>query len=335
MKAIVYDKAGLPAEDPSSLYEIELPVPVPGPRDLLVRVAAIAVNPVDAKLRAAVPPPLPRVLGWDAVGIVEQVGQSVTGFKAGDAVWFAGDITRPGSYAEYTLVDERIASMAPTSLSSAEAAALPLTAITAWELLFDRLRVSEGGGEGESLLVIGAAGGVGSILVQLAARLTRLKVVGTASRVESRDWIAGLGADHVIDHTQPLQSQLSGVGLPQVDHVISLTHTDVYYPQIVELLKPQGQFALIDDPASLDALPLKRKSISLHWEFMFTRSMYQTADMGGQHRLLARVASLVDQGVLRTTVGEHLGVINAANLRKAHALLESHRARGKLVLEGF
>jgi zinc-binding alcohol dehydrogenase family protein len=335
MKAIVYDKAGLPAEDPSSLYDTELPVPAPGARDLLVRVAAIAVNPVDAKLRAAVPPAAPRVLGWDAVGVVEQVGQSVTGFKAGDTVWFAGDITRPGSYAEYTLVDERIAGRAPSSLPAAEAAALPLTAITAWELLFDRLRVPEGGGEGESLLVIGAAGGVGSILVQLAARLTRLKVIGTASRVETRDWVAGLGAHHVIDHTQPLQPQLAHVGTAQVDHVISLTHTEAYYPQIIELLKPQGQLALIDDPASLDALPLKRKSISLHWEFMFTRSMYQTADMAGQQRLLERVASLVDQGVLKTTVGEHLGPINAANLRKAHALLESHRARGKLVLEGF
>ncbi|UPG92564.1 zinc-binding alcohol dehydrogenase family protein [Luteibacter aegosomatissinici] len=335
MKAIVYDRAGLPAEDPASLFEAELPTPKPGRHDLLVRISAIAVNPVDAKLRAAVPPAAPRILGWDAVGVVEQVGEAVTSFRAGDVVWFAGDITRPGSYAEYTLVDERIASLAPSSLSHAEAAALPLTAITAWEILFDRLRVAEGGGAGQSVLVIGAGGGVGSILVQLAAKLTGLTVIGTASRQETKEWVRGLGAHHVIDHSQPLQPQLNAAGITLVDHVISLTHTDAYYAQIVELLKPQGQFALIDDPATLDAMPLKRKSISLHWEFMFTRSMYRTPDMDAQKALLARVAALIDQGVIKTTVGEHLGVINAANLRRAHALVESHKARGKLVLEGF
>lgn len=335
MKAIVYDRAGVPADDPASLYEMEVPTPKPGSHDLLVKIQAIAVNPVDAKLRAAVPPAAPRVLGWDAVGVVEQVGDAVTLFRAGDTVWFAGDITRPGTYAEYTLVDERIASLAPSTISPAEAAALPLTAITAWELLFDRLRIAEGGGDGQSVLVIGAGGGVGSILVQLAAKLTALTVVGTASRQETQDWVRGLGAHHVIDHSLPLQPQLNSAGLTHIDHVISLTHTEAYYAQIIELLKPQGQFALIDDPASLDVLPLKRKSVSLHWEFMFTRSMYRTADMAVQHALLGRVAALIDEGVLKTTVGEHLGLINAANLRRAHALLESHKARGKLVLEGF
>ncbi|APG05938.1 NADPH:quinone reductase [Luteibacter rhizovicinus DSM 16549] len=335
MKAIVYDKAGLPATDPASLYEVELPTPVAGENDLLVRVSAIAVNPVDAKLRAAVQPPGPRILGWDAVGIVEATGTAVSGFKAGDVVWFAGDITRQGTYAEYALVDHRIASRAPTSISAAEAAALPLTGITAWELLFDRLRIAENGGRGERLLVIGAAGGVGSILVQLATKLTKLTVIGTASRPETKAWVSELGAHDVIDHTKPLQPQLAELGHASVDHVTSLTHTEQYYAQIVEILKPQGQFALIDDPATLDALPLKRKSISLHWEFMFTRSMYRTSDIGKQHDLLARIASLIDEGVLKTTLGENLGVINAANLRKAHELLDSHRARGKLVLSGF
>jgi len=335
MKAIVYDKAGLPATDPASLYEIDVPTPEPGDTDLLVRIAAIAVNPVDTKLRAGVQPAGPRILGWDGVGTVEQAGVGVTRFRKGDLVWFAGDLTRPGTYAEYTLVDERIAALAPTSITAAEAAALPLTAITAWELLFDRLRIGESGGRGESLLVIGAGGGVGSILVQLAARLTGLTVIATASRPETEAWVRGLGAHHVVDHTQPLQEQLASLGFPAVDHVVSLTHTGQYYAQIVEVLKPQGQFALIDDPATLDALPLKRKSISLHWEFMFTRSMYRTDDMNKQHDLLARVATLIDTGVLKTTLGENLGTIDATNLRKAHALLESHRARGKLVLSGF
>jgi len=335
MKAYVYDQAGLPLADPRALYEVELDSPEPGPRDLLVRIQAIAVNPVDSKLRLGVQPAGPRILGWDAVGVVEATGAEVTGFQVGDQVWYAGDITRPGCYAEYGLVDERIAARRPLSISAVEAAALPLTAITAWELLFDRLRVAEGGGLGQSLLIIGAGGGVGSILVQLARRLTRLTIVGTASRPATREWVSELGAHHVIDHGQPLQAQLSGLGLSQVDHVISLTHTEHYYPQLIEVLKPQGQLALIDDPASLDAIALKRKSISLHWEFMFTRSMYRTADQCLQQALLTRVALLVDEGVLRSTVGEHGGQLDADNLRRAHALIESGRARGKIVLEGF
>ncbi|KVD40780.1 NADPH:quinone reductase [Burkholderia sp. ABCPW 11] len=335
MKAIVYTQAGLPIDDPQSLYEAELPKPEPGPRDLLVRIDAIAVNPVDLKLRQGVQPGEPRILGWDAAGTVEAVGGSVELFAPGDRVWYAGDITRPGNYAEYGLVDERIVSRRPATLSAADAAALPLTAITAWELLFDRLHVAEGGGAGQSLLVIGAGGGVGSILIQLARKLTALTVVGTASRPETQAWVAGLGAHHVIDHAKPLKSQLAVAGIEQVDHVISLTHTDTYYAQIVEILKPEGQLALIDDPATLDAMPLKRKSISLHWEFMFTRSMYRTPDMIRQHALLERVATLINDGVLKSTVGEHLGRIDAANLRRAHALLEAGRAKGKIVLEGF
>ncbi|RQT39881.1 zinc-binding alcohol dehydrogenase family protein [Burkholderia cepacia] len=335
MKAIVYAKAGLPIADPDALYATDVPVPAPGPRDLLVKIDAIAVNPVDSKLRLGVQPSGPRILGWDAAGTVEAVGSDVELFEPGDKIWYAGDITRPGSYAEYGLVDERIASRRPTTLGAADAAALPLTAITAWELLFDRLSVAERGGAGQSLLVIGAGGGVGSILVQLARKLTALTVIGTASRPATHAWVAELGAHHVIDHGKPLQPQLHALGIEQVDHVISLTHTDAYYAQIVDILKPQGQLALIDDPDTLDAMPLKRKSISLHWEFMFTRSMFRTPDMDRQHALLERVATLIDDGVLKSTVGEHLGKIDAINLRRAHALLEAGRAKGKIVLEGF
>lgn len=333
MKAIVYDQPGLPIDDPRSLYEAEMDKPVPGARDLLVKIQAIAVNPVDSKLRQGMPTPAPRILGWDAVGIVEAVGDGVTGFSPGDLVWYAGDITRPGCYAEYGLVDERIAAPRPASISAAEAASLPLTSITAWELLFDRLKVAEGAGQGQSLLIIGAAGGVGSILVQLARQLTQLTIIGTASRPQTQKWVSELGAHHVIDHSQPLQTQLAALELPQVDHVISLPHTEHYYPQLIDVLKPQGQLALIDDPTSLDAMPLKRKSISLHWEFMFTRSMYRTADQNQQRALLARVAALIDSGVLRSTVGEHLGALSADNLRRAHALIESGKAQGKIVLE--
>ncbi|MFJ3047998.1 zinc-binding alcohol dehydrogenase family protein [Herbaspirillum chlorophenolicum] len=335
MKAIVYTQHGLPITDANSLVDTDLPQPTPGPRDLLVEVRAVSVNPVDTKIRTGAPVKEPRVLGWDAAGVVRAVGSGVTLFKAGDEVFYAGSITRPGSNSELHLVDERIVGAKPGSLGYADAAAIPLTAITAWELLFDRLAVPENGGDGKSLLIIGAAGGVGSMLVQLARKLTRLTVIGTASRKETQQWVGELGAHHVIDHSQPLQEQLQKIGLANVDIVISLTHTGQHYAQIVEVLAPQGQFALIDDPATLDALPLKRKSISLHWELMFTRSMFETPDMIRQHQLLQRVSSLIDEGVIRTTLGENFGKINADNLRRAHALIETGRARGKVVLEGF
>ncbi|MDY0955079.1 zinc-binding alcohol dehydrogenase family protein [Stenotrophomonas rhizophila] len=335
MKAVAYTEHGLPISDPRALQDVTLPIPQPGPRDLRVAVRAISVNPVDTKVRNSVAVTEPRVLGWDAVGIVDAVGDEVTLFQPGDAVFYAGAIGRPGSNAEYQLVDERIVGHKPASLDDAAAAALPLTAITAWELLFDRLRIAEGGGEGQTLLVVGAAGGVGSILVQLARQLTRLTVIGTASRPDTQDWVYGLGAHHVIDHSQPLTDGLQRLGIAEVSHVASLTHTDQHYDQIVAALAPQGQLALIDDPGQLDVMALKRKSLSLHWESMFTRSSFNTPDLQRQHDLLERVAALVDAGVLRTTLGEHYGRINAANLRQAHALIESHRARGKLVLEGF
>ncbi|EKT4560734.1 zinc-binding alcohol dehydrogenase family protein [Pseudomonas putida] len=335
MKAVVYTQPGLPIQDPQSLYDAQLPTPQPGARDLLVEVRAIAVNPVDTKIRASRGGEQPQVLGWDAVGVVREVGPQVTLFQPGDEVFYAGAIDRPGSYSELHVVDERIVGHKPRSLDNASAAALPLTSITAWELLFDRLGVEENGGKNQSLLVIGAAGGVGSILVQLARKLTQLTVIGTASRPETQAWVQEAGAHHVIDHRESIAPQLEALKLGPVDYVISLTHTDTYLPQLVEVLRPQGKLALIDDPAQLDVMPLKRKSLSVHWELMFTRSLYKTEDMIKQHQLLDRVSQLVDDGVLKTTLGEHYGTINAEHLKRAHAMIESGKARGKIVLEGF
>ena len=253
----------------------------------------------------------------------------------GDRVFYAGSITRPGANSELHVVDERIAALAPSLLDHSQAAALPLTAITAWELLFDRLGVAQGGGAGQSLLVVGGAGGVGSILIQLARKLTQLKVIATASRPETRAWCLELGAHAVIDHSQPLAQALKDGGHGEVDYVAALTQTGQHYAQIVESLKPQGALGIIDDMPVLDAMKLKSKALSLHWELMFTRSMYGTPDMAEQGKLLAEVARLVDSGRIRTTAGAHFGAINAANLLKAHAFIESGKARGKVVLEGF
>lgn len=338
MKAVAYYQS-LPADHAEALQDLQLADPTPGPHDLLVIVRAISVNPVDTKIRRGVTPEngATKVLGWDAAGIVKAVGREVSLFKPGDKVFYAGAIDRAGANSELHLVDERIVGHMPKSLSFAEAAALPLTAITAWELLFERLQIAEGShDQGQSLLIVGAAGGVGSILTQLARRLTGLTVIGTASRPETQAWVRELGAHHVIDHNQPLSEELARIGIGQVTHVASLTQTDQHFTQLVEALQPQGRLALIDDPEQpLDIMQLKRKSLSLHWELMFTRSLYQTADMIEQHRLLDRVSGLVDSGVLKTTLGEHFGRIDAANLRRAHALLESGKAKGKIVLEGF
>ncbi|MBW8456245.1 MAG: zinc-binding alcohol dehydrogenase family protein [Pseudomonas sp.] len=335
MKAISFTQHALPIDNPQALIDISLPRPTPGPRDLLVEVRAVSVNPVDTKVRAGTFTKEPKILGWDATGIVREVGAEVTLFQPGDEVFYAGSIARTGSYSEFHLVDERIVGHKPHSLSAADAAALPLTSITAWELLFDRLGIVEGTGEGKCLLITGAAGGVGSMLVQLARKLTRLTVIGTASRQETADWVRQLGAHHVIDHSQPLLAQLQALGVPEIDYVASLTHTEQHFAQLIDVLKPQGRLGVIDDPETLDVMPLKRKSLSLHWELMFTRSLYETPDMINQHHLLNRVSALIDQGVLQTTVGEHFGAINAANMRRAHALIESGKARGKIVLEGF
>ncbi|MBY5234357.1 zinc-binding alcohol dehydrogenase family protein [Klebsiella aerogenes] len=335
MKAIAITQAAADGNNIPFLRDIDLPDPQAQGHDLLVEVKAISVNPVDTKVRAGFNADTPRVLGWDAVGVVKAVGDAVTLFTPGDEVWYAGALGRPGSNSELQLVDERIVALKSRSLENASAAALPLTAITAWELLFHRLGVQEGGNGGDTLLIVGAAGGVGSILTQLASKLTNMTVIGTASRPESQKWVREAGAHHVIDHSKPLAEELAKIGIHAVTHVASLTNTDQHFNELIAALAPQGKLALIDDPESLDVVPLKAKSISLHWEFMFTRSMFETDDMIAQHQLLTRVAALIDDNTLRTTLGEHYGTINAANLQKAHVKLETGRSVGKIVLEGF
>ncbi|QCB40904.1 zinc-binding alcohol dehydrogenase family protein [Sphingomonas sp. PAMC26645] len=337
MRAIGYTKS-LPIDDPQSLVDLDLPKPEAIGRDLLVEVKAVSVNPVDTKIRQRREDSdgKPQVLGWDASGVVVAIGPDVTGFKVGDDVFYAGAIDRPGTNSEYHLVDERIVGHKPTSLDWAQAAALPLTSVTAWETLFDRLDVRKPvPGAANAILIIGGAGGVGSITIQLARQLTDLTVIATASRDETRGWVEELGAHHVIDHRKPLAAQVEALGLGAPGFVFSTTHTDEHIAQIGELLAPQGRLALIDDPKTLDIVPLKQKSISVHWELMYTRSLFQTADMGEQGVLLDEVARLVDAGTIRTTLAENFGTIDAANLRRAHERIESHTAKGKIVLEGF
>ena len=339
MKAVGYQKS-LPASDDKALQDIELDTPVATGLDILVKVAAISVNPVDTKVRKRAEPDAGqfKVLGWDAAGEVVAVGEQVTLFNVGDKVYYAGSLTRPGSNSEYQLVDERIVGLMPDNLSYAEAAALPLTAITAWELLFDRLEIQQPSLKHPRpvLLVTGAAGGVGSILLQLARQLTTATIIATASRAESKQWVSELGAHYVLDHSQPLLPQLKALDLSCVSHVASLTHTEQHYAELVQLLAPQGKLALIDDPAAgIDIMPLKQKSISLHWEFMFTRAMFGTPDIIVQHQILTDLSRLVQQGQVKTTLKQTLGNINAANLRHAHQLLESGKAIGKVVLAGW
>jgi NADPH:quinone reductase len=329
----------LPIDHPEALIDVELPQPVATGRDLLVKVEAISVNPVDFKVRSPKDKveSSPRVLGWDAAGTVVAVGPEVTLFKAGDPVFYAGSITRPGANSEYHLVDERIVGRKPASLDFSHAAALPLTAITAWEALFDRLGVSpQGADEGRSVLIIGGAGGVGSIGIQLAKQLAKLKVIATASRPASAQWATELGADHIIDHFGDMPAQLKQIGFEQVDYILIFNDTDKHFPAAAAVIKPQGGIATIvenDKPVAVELL--KAKSAAFHWEFMFTRSMFGTPDMIEQHKLLTEVGRLIDAGTLRTTVGQDLGKINAANVRRAHQLLEEGRAIGKLVLTGF
>lgn len=336
MKAVALTRY-LPIADPESLVDVTLPDPRPSGRDLLVKVEAVSVNPVDVKVRArAAPEPgQPKILGWDAAGAVAATGPACSLFKPGDKVWYAGSFLRPGTNSEYHLVDERIVGAMP-NLPFAAAAALPLTAITAWELLFERLAIPiRKPRDARSLLIIGGAGGVGSIAIQLARRLTGLAVVATASRPETQQWCLDLGAHHVVDHSRPMLAQLRAIGLPAIDYVASLTGSERHLPEIAEIIAPQGRFGLIDDPRTLDATPFKRKSASVHWEAMFTRSTFGTPDMIVQHDLLCEVARLVDDGLVRTTLTQEIGPINAANLRRAHALVESGRMRGKIVVAGF
>jgi NADPH2:quinone reductase len=325
----------LPIDDPESLIDCQIPTPDVHERDLLVRVEAISVNPVDTKVRAPKPKveSSPRILGWDAAGVVEKVGSAVSLFKPGDEVYYAGSITRPGTNSQFHLVDERIVGTKPATLSFAQAAALPLTTITAWEALFDRLRIDRNGGHaGCTLLIIGGAGGVGSIGIQLG-KLAGLTVITTASRPESRKWSLSMGADHVVNHRQPLRDGLLELGLKEVDYITNFVNTDAYWAATADVIKPQGAIcSIVENEKPLDLNLLKSKSVAFVWEFMFTRSMFETTDMQAQHQLLQETAALVDSGKLRTTVTETFSPINAENLRKVHGRLESGRTVGKLVL---
>ncbi|WP_420573496.1 zinc-binding alcohol dehydrogenase family protein [Kordia sp.] len=336
MKAIGYKKS-LPIDNENSLQDIELQTPKATGKDLLVEVKAISVNPVDYKIRQNVTPENDewKVIGWDAAGIVTAVGEETSLFKVGDEVYYAGDLTRSGSNAQFQLVDERIVGKKPKSLSFGDAAALPLTSLTAWELLFDRMQVSTED-PNKSILVIGAAGGVGSIMTQLLKQLTKLTIIGTASREETTNWLKELGAHHVINHRNKLSDEFKTYKLPQPDYIVSLNATGLHKDEIVKIIKPQGKFGFIDDPkGGFNIMPFKTKAVSTHIEFMFTRSMFQTDDIIKQHNILNEVSKLIDAETIKTTVGEHFGKINAENIRRAHALLESGKAKGKIVLENF
>jgi len=331
----------LPIDDPNALLDVELPDPVPGEKDLLVRVEAVSVNPIDTKLRAPKPQveAEPRVLGFDAAGTVVAVGAAVTGFAVGDQVYYAGDVTRPGSNAQLQLVDARLAAHAPNTLTAADASALPLTVITAWELLFERMPYAiDGGGRGKTLLVIGGAGGVGSMAIQLA-KLAGFRVIATASRAESGDWCRSLGADAIINHRQPLTPQLQALGIAPnaLDAAVNFANTDAWWAELGELLAPQGHLGLIVEPTGALRIgdPYKAKCIGIHWEMMFARPRFRTPDMARQGDILGHVASLIDGGKLRGTRTRTLSPINAANLREAHAQLEAGRSIGKLVLSGW
>jgi zinc-binding alcohol dehydrogenase family protein len=337
MKAVGYRKS-LPVDAADSLIDFATAKPEPKGRDLLVAVKAISVNPVDYKVRKRAAPPEgeTKILGYDAAGIVDAVGPDVTLFKPGDEVFYAGSILRQGTNSEFHLVDERIVGAKPKTLSFAQAAALPLTSITAWELLFDRLGAVPGKSlDPRTLLIVGGAGGVGSILIQLARRLTGLTIVATASRPESQKWCLDLGAHAVIDHLKPMKEQIEKLKVSPVGLIASLTNTEQHYKALADVIAPQGKYGLIDDPQEFNVSVFKGKAVSVHWESMFTRSSFQTPDMIDQHNLLNDVADLIDKGVLRTTLDQSFGTINAANLKRAHALLESGKSRGKIVLEGW
>lgn len=335
MKAIGFLKCH-PVDHPEALIDLDIPAPTaPESHDMLVEVRAMSVNPVDTKRRRSEEPKDgPRILGFDAAGVVRAVGPACTLFRPGDEVYYAGVVNRPGSNAELQLVDERIVGRKPRSLSFPEAAALPLTSITAWEGLHDRLGIHEGGGAGDALLVIGGAGGVGSMVTQIARQRTSLTVVATASRPESTAWCRSLGAHHVVDHTGDIAAQLKALGV-KPRYVFSTNTTARNWEQIVASIAPQGAIVLIESQAPIDARQLMPKSVSLHWELMFTRPMFGTPDMIEQHHLLNAVADLVEHGRIRHTMMRNLCPANAARLREAHALVESGSMIGKVVLEGL
>jgi len=329
----------LPLSEPESLLDLDLPRPTPTGRDLLVRVRAVSVNPVDTKVRApkAKVEPAPRVLGWDAAGVVEEIGGDARLFTAGDEVYYAGSIARPGANSEYHLVDERIVGRKPRRLSFEEAAAMPLTTITAWEALFDRLGVDRltdhPPSEAKTLLIIGGAGGVGSIAIQLAKMLAGLRVVATASRPESAAWCRALGADEILNHHEPLLDQFTRAGLPEADYIFCLNSTEAHIQNMADVVKPQGKLCMIvETKGPVNINPLQRKSVALCWELMFTRSLFHTPDMQAQHDLLNEAADLFDAGTLRTTMTRSIGPLDAAHLKQAHAAIERGDTIGKLTL---
>lgn len=331
MRAVGYRKPA-PISDPASLEDLEVPIPAPGPRDLLVRIEAVSVNPVDVKVRATSDPGgEPKILGYDGAGVVTAVGSDVTLFSPGDEVYYAGSIARPGTDAQFHVVDERIVGHKPRSLTFGQAAAMPLTTIVAWEALFDRFRLGQD--SSGALLALGAAGGAGSMLTQLARALTSVTVIGTASRPESRQWALDHGAHHVVSH-HDLAGAVRPVAPDGVAYIFS-PHTAGMIETFAEILRPSGAVTAIDEPEGLDLLPLKDKSISFHWEFMFTRPLYQPPDMIVQHELLDRVAGLVEENVIRSTVSTELSPINAETLRRAHAMVEEGHMVGKVVVSGF
>jgi len=329
----------LPITDPNSLQDLDLPRPHPQGRDLLIEIKAISVNPVDTKIRAPKDKieTEPKVLGWDAAGVVVAVGERVTQFQPGDEVYYAGDITRPGANSQFHLVDERIVGKKPSSLSFAQAAALPLTSITAWEALFDRLKISEIAEDaGKSILIIGGAGGVGSIAIQLAKQVAKLRVIATASRPETMAWCKALGADAIANHRNNLAEELVALGEPQVDYILCLNDTDQHWSAMTEAIKPQGMIcSIVENATPLDLGPLKSKSAGFVWEFMFTRAMYRTEDMAQQGILLNTIALLVNAGTIQTTSQEVIQPINAANLRAVHGRIEQGSTIGKIVLSGW
>lgn len=329
----------LPVDQPESLLDVLIDKPEPTGKDLLIRVKAISVNPVDVKVRAPKNKTenTPKILGWDVAGIVEQAGPEASLFKPGDEVYYAGSIARPGGNSEFHLVDEQIVGFKPATLEFTHAAALPLTAITAWEGLFDRLGVSPHTehNEDKTILIIGAAGGVGSITTQLAKH-AGLTVIGTASRPESAEWATNMGADHIINHYEAFLPQLESLGLATVDYIFCLNSTDTHWVNMAETIAPQGKIcSIVETDEPLDLTLLKNKSVTFVWELMFTRPLFQTPDLIEQHKLLNEVSRMIDKGSLRTTVAQILSPINAANLRKAHGLLEEGRMTGKIVLENF
>lgn len=338
MNAVVFDKSQ-DINQPDALFDCQLPTPQASGFDLLVEVKAISVNPVDAKVRLRALPEKgePKILGWDACGVVVAKGENTRLFNVGDEIFYAGDVTRPGSYSQYQLIDERIAGHKPKNLNHAEAAAVPLTSITAWEMLFDRLQINQVNSYQKTpniLLITGAAGGVGSMMIQLAKALTSATVIATASREDSQQWVKELGADYVINHHEGIQQELNNLGISEVTHIASLTHTHLHFSDYIEIIKPQGKICLIDDPSEpLDFMALKAKSVSLIWELMFTRSRFDCEDLVEQHHILQKVSELLEAGTLKSTLKQELGDINASNLIKAHKLVESGTMIGKIALQ--